>query len=399
LSDLLIENVEVLSPGGAPDTGIVATSLRVKDGKITEVGVDPNLTVEDEQRFDGGGRLVTPGMIDVHVHATTDYRFDLPEQIEPASSQLGRFGTTTAITTILPHPGPELVPWLEEIAAAASRADDACLSMLHLEGPFVALPGAACATEPGDLVLLEEMIAACQGQIKVMSIAPEMPGIVPVIERLVEAAIVPFITHTRASVEQTRAANDAGARHATHFYDVFPLPEETDPGVRPCGAVETILADPRCTIDFVCDGTHVDPIAIKCALAAKGFEGVILITDANVGAGAPAGIYPTQWGYPVKVTPGQGTRIHDPKHPLHGGLAGSSLTMDLGINNLIRWLDLPPEQVWAMGTANPARVLNLPNKGVIRVGADADLVLWDQADGSFVVQRTWYGGRCVYAAV
>jgi len=213
-----------------------------------------------------------------------------------------------------------------------------------------------------------------------------------------EHRVVPFITHTRASVEQTEAAIDAGARHATHFYDVFHVPEETDPGVRPVGAVETILADPRCTVDFVCDGAHVHPMAIKCALAAKGYEGVMLITDSNVGAGLPAGIHPTPWGYDVKVAPRSGARIHDPSHKFNGALAGSALTMNVGIANLMSWLDLPAEQIWAMGTSNPARILGLSNKGVIRQGADADLVLWDQADDQLKAHQTWLAGRCVHEA-
>jgi len=213
-----------------------------------------------------------------------------------------------------------------------------------------------------------------------------------------EHRVVPFITHTRASVEQTEAAIDAGARHATHFYDVFHVPEETDPGVRPVGAVETILADPRCTADFVCDGVHVHPMAIKCTLAAKGYEGAILITDSNIGAGLPEGIYRTPLGYEVKVVPGNGARILDPTHPFNGALAGSSLTMDVGMANLMSWLDMPAEQIWAMGTSNPARILDLPDKGVMRPGADADLVLWDQSDGQLRARQTWLAGRCVHKA-
>ena len=408
VTDWLIHNVRVLSPG----KGIVADTLRVRDGKIAAIGAPAPAPgsapgapapgsapgAPGEQTIDGGGRLLTPGLIDVHIHGIGDSRFEVHEQIESGSTMFGQFGATTAVTTVVPKPGPDLMSQLEQLAAAAALATGATMSMLHIEGPFVALPGAACALVPADVGLLDEMIAACHGQLKVMSLSPDVPGIIPIIERLVERDIVPFVTHTRASVDQAVAGIEAGARHATHFYDVFPLPEQTEPGVRPVGVVEAMLADPRCTVDFVCDGVHVHPVAIKCAVAAKGYEGVILITDSNVGAGLPPGIYPTPWGYPVKVAPGCGARLHDPNHPMNGALAGSALTMNVGIANLTNWLDLPPEQIWAMGTSNPAKLLNLPDKGVIREGADADLVLWDQTGDVPVACRTWRAGRCVYEA-
>jgi N-acetylglucosamine-6-phosphate deacetylase len=205
-----------------------------------------------------------------------------------------------------------------------------------------------------------------------------------------ERNILPFITHTRASVEQTEAAIEAGARHATHFYDVFPVPEETDAGVRPVGAVEAILADSRTSVDFICDGVHVHPTAIRAAVAAKGWEKVMLITDSNVGAGLPSGEYDTPWGYRVRVAPGDAAR-----HASKGFLAGSALTMDVGMKNLLRWLApvLAPEQIWAMGTLNPARLLGLTNKGRIAPGADADLVLWDPQLNAV---KTWVGGQSLF---
>src|SRR5262249_45336740 len=150
--------------------------------------------------------------------------------------------------------------------------------------------------------LLKDMLAACQDRVAIMSISPDQKNVLPVIVHLKERGIVPFITHTRASVEQTQAAIEAGARHATHFYDVFPVPEEKDPGVRPVGAVEAILADRRVSVDFISDGVHVHPTAIRAAVAAKGWAGVILITDSNIGAGLPSGQYDTPWGYPVHVS-------------------------------------------------------------------------------------------------
>jgi N-acetylglucosamine-6-phosphate deacetylase len=256
----------------------------------------------------------------------------------------------------------------------------------------MAVPGAACEVIPGDIGFMNELVDACAGRVAAMSLSPDTPDIIPVIERLVELGIRPFVSHTRADVAQTRAAIGAGARHATHFYDVFPPLPERDAGVRPAGVVEVFLADPETTVDFIADGCHVDPVVIQMAVRAKGFRGVALITDSNIGAGLPPGEYPTPWGYPVQVRPGDGARVADPRHERYGTLAGSALTMNAGIANLLRWLDLPPEEVWAMGTLNPARILGL-NKGRLAPGADADLVLWND---DLSPAGTWAAGQRVF---
>jgi len=156
--------------------------------------------------------------------------------------------------------------------------------------------------------------------------------------------------------------------------------------------VEAVYANSEVTVDFIADGVHVHPLAIRATLAAKGFRGISLITDSNIGAGLPEGLYDTPWGYPVYVKPGNGARIAG-DHPSKGVLAGSALTMNAGIVNLLRWLDLPPAQVWAMGAANPARCVGLTRKGNIAAGMDADLVLWND---DLTPVSTWVMGKKVY---
>jgi N-acetylglucosamine-6-phosphate deacetylase len=149
------------------------------------------------------------------------------------------------------------------------------------------------------------------------------------------------------------------------------------------------------SVDFICDGVHVPPVAIRAASAAKGTGGVVLITDSTFGAGLLPGEYETPWGFRVNVAPGDAARISTPGHPGHGLLAGSALTMDQGMRNLSRWLSLPTHALWAVGTSNPARVVGLEDKGAIRVGADADLVLWDD---QLQVLMTWVAGNLCYEA-
>jgi N-acetylglucosamine-6-phosphate deacetylase len=388
MASLLITNVRILKPGRDTTPG----DLLVRDGRIAAVGAIPDAGSNargDIEHIDGGGRLLTPGLIDLHTHGVMHSLYESgPDSLRAAARDLGRFGVTTVLPTIVPQQRDGWLERLGEIAAAIPTVSEVHIPGLHLEGPFMAVGGAACPTLPGDLELLERILNVCDQQIAVMSLSPDAPNIIPVIRRLKKLNIRVFLTHTRASVGQTEAAIEAGASHATHFYDVFHAPPETDPGVRPVGAVEAILADRRTTVDFIGDGIHVHPTAIRAAVAAKSWAGVILITDSNIGAGLPSGVYDTPWGYQVRVSPDDAAR-----HVSKNFLAGSALTMDRGMANLLRWLDLPPEQIWAMGTLNPARVLGLEQKGRMEPGADADLVLWDD---NLRPARTWVGGRCVY---
>jgi N-acetylglucosamine-6-phosphate deacetylase len=385
MPSLLIRNARLVRPG----EGVAAGDLLVHDGVIAARGAVAPAAGTGAMAIDAGGRLLTPGLIDVHTHGVMRSLYeDGPDGLRAAAKGLGRFGVTTVLPTIVPQMKPGLFDLLRALAGAIPSIREVSIPGLHIEGPFMAVGGAACPTLPGDLVLLEKFLAACGDRLAVMSVSPDAPGIVPVIRRLREKGVTVFLTHTRADAEQTEAALDAGAVHATHFYDVFYAPAEHDPGVRPVGAVEAILADPRASVDFIADGVHVHPAAIRAAVAAKGWAGVVLITDSNIGAGLPAGVYDTPWGYRVKVAPETAAR-----HETEGFLAGSALTMDRGMANLLRWLKLPPEQVWAMGTLNPARLLGLARKGRLEPGADADLVLWDD---DLSVRQTWVQGLSVY---
>ncbi|NLF09672.1 MAG: amidohydrolase family protein [Pirellulaceae bacterium] len=389
-TDLLITGVRALEPG----EGIVAEWIRVGGGKIAQLGRGGIEPPNCPRRIDGGCRLLTPGLIDIHTHGVERFIYEPdPEQLVAASLRLGRYGTTCVLPTVAAALVPERLDALPPLAAAFECCAGASMPGFHLEGPFLALPGAGVKTLVGDPALLNELWLAAGGKIAAMSISPETPNVLAVIERLCELGVVPLITHTRATVEQTQAAIDAGARHATHFYDVFPLPDETDPGVRPAGAVEAVLADSRCSLDVIADGVHVHPTAVRAAAAAKGFRNFMLITDSNVGAGLPPGVYDSPLG---RVKTGAAARLDCPGRPGDGCLAGSTLTMDRGMANLLEWLDWPDEQIWAAGTANPARLLGLSDKGTLRVGADADLVLWEQTDAGPRAAKTWVAGRCIF---
>lgn len=390
----LLTNVRALQPG----VGIVASSVLFSDGRIA--ALDPVDIPPGVETLDGEERLLTPGLIDIHTHGIGRFLYEeSPAAIIAGVAQLPRFGVTCVLPTLYRVMDRASLPKLAELAAAVDRLPGARVPGFHLEGPFLALPGAGAATVPGDLALLRDVLDAIGNRVKAMSISPDTPGILPIIRELVSRSIRVFITHTRASVEQTEAAIEAGASHATHFYNVFPVPPESEPGARPVGAVEAILADDRMSVDFIADGVHVHPTAIKAALKAKGSGGVLLITDSNIGAGLPAGVHETPWGFPVRVEPQKAARIELAGSPKNGALAGSALTMDGGMRNLLSWLDLPEHDVWAMGTRSVAERMLLAGLGELKVGAFADLVLWDRHDDDRLqAVKTWIGGVLAFDA-
>ena len=393
MSAICIENAVIVLPG----RGVISGGVLVAEGKIAAVEASPPQHVAPCERIDAEGGLLTPGLVDIHTHGIHKYLYERgPDDILAGAGVLPRYGTTSVLPTLYRVLDRHSLATIERLSDALDQIEGADMPGFHFEGPFLALPGAGAATVPGDVVLLDELLSAAKGRVRAMSVSPDCPDVIPIIERLRDQRIAVFLTHTRASAGQTQAAIEAGARHGTHFYNVFPLPAETEPGCRPVGAVEVLLTDRRASVDFICDGVHIDPVAIRLALAAKGVQKVVAITDSNIGAGLDEGVYPTPWGYPVRVSQNDAARVHDPLHPLHGLLAGSSLTMNRAVSNLLGWLDRPEHEIWAMATCNPARVAGLDEVGVIDVGADANLVLCGQDRGTLQAVRTWVRGVCVY---
>jgi N-acetylglucosamine-6-phosphate deacetylase len=393
MTDTLIENAVVVRPGQGLDNG----SVLLANGKIAAFDPISQQLPKLFKRVDAKGAILTPGLIDIHTHGIHEYLYESdPEDLIAGTAVLPRYGTTCVLPTLYRVLDRNSLPKLERLADSLDSVSCVRVPGFHLEGPFLALPGAGSSTIPGDLVLLKELLAAAKGHVRAVSVSPDTVNIIPIIKELRCRNIAVFITHTQASAPQTEAAIDAGARHGTHFYDVFPIPPEGEPGVRPVGAVEVLLADQRCSVDFICDGVHVNPIAIRLALAAKGTDRVVAITDSNIGAGLGDGIYPTPWGYNVAVNQDDAARVHDASHALNGLLAGSALTMNRAMTNLFRWLVQPPQHVWAMGTCNAASAVNLRGKGIMQLGADADVVLWNQEEGILQAAQTWVGGVCVF---
>lgn len=371
------------------DAGIVNGYLTIKDGAIVGMGD----SCPDNQMVEMGDAYLFPGFIDLHIHGVhTSLVDDGGEALSEICRILPQYGVTGFLPTIAPRPKGEDSAFLSLLAKTKTEGTE--ILGFHLEGPFLKITGALNSEAIGDSDTgrVTALINAAKPYKAIFSISPDVEGIENLIPLMAENDTPVFMTHTAATVEETQRAIALGARHATHFYDVFPCPPVTEPGVRPCGAVEAILADERVSVDFILDGVHVDPIAVKMALAckAKGPGKVCLITDANVGAGLEPGrfvfgnsgeIYFSSKGSPARS-------VKDDT------LAGSGLTMDQALRNAMQWLDIDLVEASQLLSTNPAKLLGVDDKkGKLAIGYDADfVVMGDQLE----VLQTWIHGKCFF---
>ncbi len=383
LTDSIAENMDVVIKGGVID-GIF------DNGKRSSMG--------NEVVFDAVGNYLAPGFIDLHFHGILNFLVDGgSEHLENICRELPRFGVTGFLPTVGPLPEGRDADFLNSLSALESKA--AQILGFFLEGPFLAMTGALPPEALGKASAkrIRYLVEAASPYAAVFGVSPELDGILDHIPLMAEGDTPVFVTHTAASVEQTLAGIRAGISHATHFYDVFPCGKETDPGVRPAGAVEAVLSEPGVSVDFILDGEHVHPVAVKMALEGKGPDRVCLITDSNLGTGLPPGVYKGVGDSEVEFAyPGAPARMtSNTRSP--GCLAGSGLTMDRAVRNAVKMLDIGLPLAVRMASLNPAQVLDIDGKkGKIQPGFDADLVLLDK---NLEVVQTWVNGKNVYREV
>jgi N-acetylglucosamine-6-phosphate deacetylase len=360
-----------------PD-GTRAGEVVVEHGRISSVAAasdGPGELVEL------GDRWLVPGYIDVHVHGGGGAQCNTsePEEIAEVARFHASHGTTGLLATTVAAPLEDLCLAL----SAMARCTAPNLLGAHLEGPFLSRdrPG---AMDPGlflepDPRALERLLAAGAGRVRLVTLAPELPGAFALIRRLTSAGAVASIGHTNATDAEVRDAVRAGARAATHVFNAMPPLHHRQPGA--LGAVLD-LAEVSC--ELICDGVHVDPVAARLLYRLKGSTRVRLVTDAMAGAGMPDGEY-RLGSRNVAVRAGCAR--------VAGGeaIAGSTLTMGAAVQNAVRFLGIPLEAAVLMASTNSARLLGVDGrKGAIAPGRDADLVVLTE---TLAPEATMIGGR------
>lgn len=322
--------------------------------------------------------IVSPGLIDLQVNGADGAEVgDDPEAIEQISRWLVRTGVTAWLPTVVTA-AAAFYPGVFEAYRRVDPGIGATPLSLHLEGPFLA-PARKGAhqlqyIESANDELFESWLT--QDAIRLVTLAPERSGGLDRIRRLAERGIVVSLGHTDATFDEFSAGVDAGATKATHLFNAMSPMHHRQPG-----AMIAAMTDDRVTAGLIPDAIHAHPASVRLALRAKSPERIAVVSDMMSAIGLGPGTYELG-GQTVQVD-GSTARLAD------GTLAGSVLTMDQAVRNLVSWADVPVATALLMCTQVPADLIHDRSRGRLVAGARADLTLWsDQLE----VAGTYVGG-------
>lgn len=350
--------------------------LLLDDGAIVEVGSRVSREIPQNCRVvDFGDAVLAPGFIDIHIHGSAghDVMESDPTALPAVERLLARHGVSGYFPTTVTAPVDATLAALEKLAdaieAEETKRESGDLRArplgIHLEGPFIS--HARRGAHPPENLLPPTVNAfdlfwqAARGHIRIMTIAPELDGALEVIREAARRGVCVSLGHSDADLNSTRAAVAAGARHATHTFNAMRPLGHRDPGI-----VGEVLTDSRLTADIIADGIHLDPVIVQLFLQAKGPEAAVLITDATAATGMPDGRY-RLGSFEIEVKDGR---------CLAGGkLAGSVLTMDVAVRNVMQFSPWSLQDAVRLATRNPARVSGLTGRGALEPGAAADIVV------------------------
>jgi N-acetylglucosamine-6-phosphate deacetylase len=362
------------------------TSVLIENGVIAQIGQIESATSCDET-LDAQSRILAPGFIDVHIQGAggADILDATPEALRAVSRTCARFGTTGFLATTVFKPDQNN----QHIALAAEYVNKdlggANLLGIHLEGPFISfdkkgmiLPECICPTSEQ---ILDEIQDITKGHLSMMTIAPELPGNLGIIQSLVVSGVIASFGHSNATYEQTLDGFDAGISHVTHLFNAMPQIHHRNPG-----PLVAIFEDENVSAQVITDGVHIHPSVLNLAYEKLGPKRTIPITDGMQAIGLGDGMFIYN-GVEYESKAGA-ARYKD------GTLIGTALGLSQMLERFIAFTNCSLENAIRMATLNPARLLGLENKkGSITVGKDADLVLLDD---NLSVHTTIVAGKIVF---
>lgn len=378
----VIHSARVIDPGAAGVVGWV----RFEAGRVTATGagevpdgaIAPGDEVVDAVAAAGDDAVLTPGFIDIHCHGGGGWAHDDgAEAIRRARAAHRAHGTTRAVISLVTAP-LDVMAERAGVIADLSETDSDVLGS-HLEGPFLDIGHngaheAALLRDPAPADI-ERLLAAGRGTVRQVTIAPERPGGIDAVRRVVAAGAAAAIGHTDADADATIAAIDAGATILTHAFNAMHGIHHRAPGPIPIAA-----ADERVTLELIADGVHVRDEVMRMLFASAPGR-IALVTDAMVATGMPDGAY-TLGALDVDVRDGV-ARVRE-----SGSIAGSTLTQDAALRRAVAFGASLPDAVAALTTV-PARAIGRGDLGRLTAGSLADAVL---LDAELRVRAVWADG-------
>ncbi|MEP6613039.1 MAG: N-acetylglucosamine-6-phosphate deacetylase [Mucilaginibacter sp.] len=391
MEQLKIVNGSVITPGGIIENGTVLLT----DGLVTAIGAE-NIYAPDATVVDAGGKYISPGFIDIHIHGGGGHDFmdNTVDAFLGIAETHARYGTTAMCPTTLTSSKDDLLETLRiyELADKQNIKGAQFIGM-HLEGPYFAVNQCG-AQDPRyirnpDPEEYKEILARTTA-IKRWSAAPELPGAIDFGKYLTERGILAAIAHTDAIYDEALNGFESGYTLATHLYSGM-LGVTRRNAYRYAGVVEAAFLIDDMDVEIIADGIHLPPPLLKLVYKIKGANRTALITDAMRAAAMPPGesiLGSLKNGLKVIVEDGVA------KLPDRSAFAGSVATFDCLVRNMIKYADTPLLDAIQMATLTPARIMNVSDrKGSVEVGKDADIVIFDE---EINIEKTIVRGKVVY---
>ena len=378
---LYIENATLLTDGRALRNG----AMVLEDGKILAAGPATGLPVPaSAKRIDAKGAYLAPGFFDLQLNGGfgLDFTQD-PCTIWEVATKLPYYGVTSFLPTIITSPMEKFSEAIEVLRAGPPPGFCGAVPLgLHFEGPFLN-PQKKGAHNPDylclpSLELVNDWTAA--NLVRLVTLAPEMPGALETIRALRAQGVVVSAGHSMATFEEGLAGLGAGITMGTHLFNAMRTFEHREPGL-----VGALGALPDTEVGLIPDGVHIHPIVVAAAWQIFGWRRIALVTDAMAAMGMPPGEY---------VLGGQKVIVDDAAPRLQNGtLAGSILTMDAGVRNLITFTGCPPAEAIYSASRTPARALGFQDRGRLTHGCHADFVILDE---NFHIEKVYIRGELVF---
>ena len=361
------------------------TSILIENGTITQIGQIKPPT--DCNTLDAQGRIAAPGFIDVHIQGAggADILDATPEALKAISQACARFGATSFLATTVFKPEQKNQHLNISAEHVGRDLGGANLLGIHLEGPFISMqkkgmiqPDCIC---PPSMQVLDEILAITNGQLTMMTIAPELPGCTQIIKRLIDSSVIASFGHSSATYEQTIEGFNAGISHVTHLFNAMPSLHHRAPG-----PLAAIFQTKHITAQLIPDGVHIHPAVVKLAYEALGPNRIIPITDGMQALGLGDGKFIYNG---IEYESKNGTARYE-----DGTLIGTALGISQLLERLTSFTGCPFKTAIKSVTQKTAELLGIEDrKGSIAPGKDADLVLLDR---NYSVHTTIVAGKVVF---